>query len=108
MFAQGDVSKVALGHRTGGDNRRKKRETVNGFVIIMDNIQPDKYFPHIIAHGLFDLSVDNEFMLFAYESNLTKPTSVSDSGRIVFEAEGNIYEIHQKLYFQQDFINVML
>ena len=101
VLVQGDVSRVALGHRTGGNNRRKKRETVEGFVIILDNIKPDIYYPHIIAHGSFDLSVDNEFMMFAYESNLTKPTSVNDSGRIVFEAEGNIYEIQQKLYFNR-------
>ena len=86
MLVQGDVSRVALGHRTGGDNRRKKRETVDGFVIILDNIQPDE--AQIISHGRFDLSVDNEFMMFAFESILTKPTVESDSGRIVFETEG--------------------
>ena len=90
MLVQGDVSRVAVGHRTGGNNRRKKRETVGGFVIILDNIQPDEYHQHIIVHGKFDLSVDNEFMMFAFESILTKPTGESDSGRIVFEAEGEI------------------
>ena len=90
MLVQGDVSRVALGHRTGGDNRRKKRETVGGFVIILHNIKPDN--TDIIAHGTFDLSVDNEFRMFAYESNLTKPAAESDSGRIVFEAEGEIYQ----------------
>ena len=89
MLVQGDVSRVALGHRTGGDNRREKRETVDGFFIILDNIKPDK--TDIIAHGTFDLSVNNEFMLFAYESNLTKPTGDSDSGRILFETESKIY-----------------
>ena len=88
VLVQGDVSRVALGHRTGGDNRRKERETVNGFVIIIENIQPDN--TNIIAHGTFDLSVDNGFMMFAYESNLTKPTCHIKSGRIVFEAEGKI------------------
>ena len=86
MLVQGDVSRVALGHRTGGDNRRKKRETVDGFVIILDNIQPDE--AQIVFHGTFDLSVENEFMMLAYESILTKPTGESDSGRIVFETEG--------------------
>ena len=86
VLVQGDVSRVALGHRTGGDNSRKKRKTVNGLVIILDNIQPDN--TNIIAHGTFDLSVDNEFMVFAYESNLTEPTGETDSGVIVFEAEG--------------------
>ena len=90
VLVQGDVSRVALGHRTGGDNRRKKRETVHGFVIILDNIKPD--YTNIIAHGTFDLSEENEFMMFAYESNLTKPTGDSDSGRIVFEAESKIYQ----------------
>ena len=85
VLVQGDVSRVALGHRTGGDNRRTERETVNGYVIIMDNIQTDN--TNIIAHGTFDLSVDNEFVMFAYELNLTKPTVDSDSGRLVFEAE---------------------
>ena len=85
-LVQGEVSRIALGHRTGGNNRRKKRGTVNGFVIILDNIQPDN--TDIIANGTFDLSVDNEFMVFAYESNLTEPTGDSASGGIVFEAEG--------------------
>ena len=88
MLVQGDVSRVALGHRTGENNRRKKRETVDGFVIILDNIQPDN--TDIIAHGTFDLSVDNEFMVFAYESNQIEPTGDSDSGQVVFEAVGKI------------------
>ena len=85
---QGDIARIALGHRTGGNNRRNKRETVDGFVIILDNIHPDN--TDIIAYGTFDLSIENEFMMFAYESNLTKPTGDNDSGRIVFEAEGKI------------------
>ena len=88
MLVQGDVSRVALGHRTGGENSRKKRETVDGFVIILDNIQPDEYHQHIIVHGKFDLAVVNEFMMFAFESILTKPTGESDSRPIMFEAEG--------------------
>ena len=91
MLVQGDVSRVALGHRTGGENRREKWETVNGFVIILDNIQPDE--TQIIFHGTFDLSVDNEFMMLTYESNLTKPTVNSDSGQVVFEAEGKISQL---------------
>ena len=89
FLVQGEVSRVALGHRSGGNNRGEKRETIDGFVIILDNIQPDN--TDIIAHGTFDLSVDNEFVLFAYESNQTEPTGDSDSGRILFEAEGKIH-----------------
>ena len=95
MLIQGDVSRVALGHRTGGDNRRKKRETIDGFVIILDNIQPDN--TDIIVHGTFDLSVDNEFMLFTYELNQTEPTGDSDIGRILFEAEGKINFYHKHM-----------
>ena len=84
VLVQGDVSRAALGHRTRGKNSRK--ETVDGFVVILDNIQPDK--TDIITHGTFDLSVENEFMMFAYESNLTKHTGESGSGQVVFEAEG--------------------
>ena len=86
VLVQGDVSKLALGYRTEGDSSRKKRETVNGFAIILDNIQPDN--TDIIANGTFDLSVYNEFMVFAYESILTKQTGESGSGQVVFEAEG--------------------
>ena len=93
VLVQGDVSRVALGHRTGANNRREKRETVDGFVIILDNIHPDN--TDIIAQGTFDLSVDNEFMLFTYELNQTEPTGDSDSGRILFEAEGKINFYHK-------------
>ena len=93
VLVQGDVSRVALGHRTGGNNKRKERENIDGFVIILDNIHPDK--TDIIAHGTFDLSVDNEFMMFTYELNQTEPTGDSDSGRIVFEAEGKINFYHK-------------
>ena len=86
VLVQGEVSKLALGYRTEEDSSRKKRETVNGFVIILDNIQPDN--TDIIANGTFDLSVENEFMMFADESNLTKHTGESGSGQVVFEAEG--------------------
>ena len=85
---QGDIAKIALGHRTGGNKRRKKRETVNGFAIILDNVKPDN--TDIIANGTFDLSVDNEFMLFAYDSSLDKPIGKSQTVYFKFETEGKI------------------
>ena len=95
-MVQGDIAKIALGHRTGGTNRRKKRETVNGFAIILDNVKPDN--TDIINNGTFDLSVDNEFMLFAYDSSLDKPIGKSQTVHFKFETEGKIKQLSVRIF----------
>ena len=74
-----EVTRIDLGHRQ--TISRSKRSILDGYDILKDNIDPDQ--TQVTVDGDFDLTVTNEFMLFAYEDGVTEPTANSGSEAIV-------------------------
>ena len=85
-LVQGDVITVSLGHKT---STARARRDVSDYKILRDDIDPTERV--VTVSGDFDLSVDNVFVVFVYEGNLTQPTGESGESQGTAKAEGRQY-----------------
>ena len=83
VLLEGHIESVSLGWMEYVEgSSRKKRSVVDGYIILASGIPPDE--TTIFVRYCFNTSVDNQFILFAYEGEGMAPTGESPSGQGLF------------------------
>ena len=74
-LVEGEVTSVSLGWMEGTDSTRRRRSTIDGYLILQSDVPPNQ--TTIYVQHPFNTSVNNQFTLFAYEGEGMQPTGES-------------------------------
>ena len=78
----GEVRHLSLGHKT--TTSRSKRELLGGYQTILADILPN--VTDITVRSRFNLRETNYFALFAFEGDLSDPTTSTTENEILVDA----------------------
>ena len=78
----GEVKRLSLGHKTTSTSR-SKRELLGGYQAILADILPNE--TDITVRSRFNLRETNYFALFAFEGDLSEPTTSTTENEILVD-----------------------